>query len=303
MAIPDYQTLMLPLLQITRDGNDHVVSNIVDVLADLFSLTEDERKEMLQSGAQTKFRNRIAWARSYLVKAGLLIGSGRGVVRITERGLNVLATPPSKIDNNFLMQYPEFQEFRQRPHEQNNTNEGTAILEQADTPEELLDDSYQNLRQALADELLQKVKACSPSFFERLVVDLLVAMGYGGSLNDAGQAIGRSGDEGIDGIIKEDRLGLDVIYIQAKRWENTVGRPVIQAFAGSLEGQRAKKGIMITTSDFTKEAKDYVGRIEKKIVLINGEQLANLMMDFNVGVTTINTYVVKKIDGDYFEYV
>jgi restriction system protein len=206
----------------------------------------------------------------------------------------------------FLEQFPKYREFRKNvssSDEEINELPGLSqfVNEQSkETPEELLEQSYQSLRRTLAQEVLERVKLSSPYFFEQLVVDLLVAMGYGGSITDAGQAVGKSGDDGIDGIIKEDKLGLDTIYIQAKRWENPVGRPVVQAFAGSLEGQRGKKGILITTSRFSQDAKDYVNRIEKKIVLIDGEQLAQLMMDYNVGVSEKATYVVKKIDEDYF---
>lgn len=230
-----------------------------------------------------------------MTKAGLLETTGRARFRITERGLSVLQNNPTVINNDFLSRFPEFLQFRAiRRTTRRDYNEP------AGTPEETLEASYQNLRGELVQELLERVKGCTPSFFENLVVDLLVAMGYGGSKKDAGQAIGRTRDGGIDGIIKEDKLGLDVVFIQAKRWDGTVGRPVVQAFAGSLEGQRARKGVLITTSQFSPDAVDYVGRIEKKIVLIDGEELCQLMIDHGVGVTEVARYVVKKIDSDYF---
>lgn len=293
MAVPDFQSLMLPLLKIAGDGREHRLSEAIEALAVQFRLSEDDRRELLPSARQAKFDNRVGWARRYVKKAGLLESTERGKFRITERGLEVLRGNPASIDVKFLMQFPEFVEFRSV--KQRGENE-----EATETPEEALELGYQNLRRNLAEDLLERMKSCSPRFFEKLVVDLLVEMGYGGSRKDAGQAVGQSGDGGIDGIIKEDKLGLDVVYIQAKRWEATVGRPTVQAFAGSLEGQRARKGVLITTSQFSPDAKDYVTRIEKKIVLIDGEQLAQLMIDHGVGVTEVVSYPVKKVDIDYF---
>lgn len=299
MAVPDFQSFMLPTLRITGDAQEHSLSEMIDRLADEFNLSDDDRKELLPSGRQARFDNRVGWAVTHLRKALLLETTGRGKFRITERGRNALASKIAEINMKFLTQFPEFMEFRKR---QDNKLEDAN--EQADrsseTPEEALESSYQNLRRNLAQELLDRVKKCSPRFFESLVVDLLVAMGYGGSRKDAGQAVGQSGDGGIDGIIKEDKLGLDVVYIQAKKWDGTVGRPVVQAFSGSLDGQRAKKGVLITTSQFSQDAKDYVSRIEKKIVLIDGEQLAQLMIDHGIGVAEVATYTVKKMDSDYF---
>lgn len=299
MTVPDYQKIMLPLLKLLSDNNEHTLSETIEKLAQYFELSDEERKELLPSGRQAKFDNRVGWARTYMKKAGLLESTGRGKFRITERGKQVLQNNPTVIDNNFLMQFPEFQEFRNASRQANQNNE--ELQENSDqTPEEVLESSYQALRSELAQEILDRVKKCSPKFFENLVVDLLVAMGYGGSRKDAGEAVGQSGDGGIDGIIKEDKLGLDAVYIQAKRWEATVGRPVVQAFAGSLEGQRARKGVIITTSQFSKEARDYVKVIEKRIVLIDGEELAQLMIDHGIGVTEVARYVVKRVDLDYF---
>jgi restriction system protein len=274
---------------------------VSEKLASEFQLSEDDKNELLPSG-QLTYKNRIGWARTYLKKAGLLKSMGRAKFMITERGLQVLKENPSVINTKYLERFPEFLEFK-NAYKQNNEEVEIKTSLPADsekTPEEILYESYQELRSELAHELLEKIKSCSPSFFEKLVVDLLVAMGYGGSRSDAGQAIGKSGDEGIDGIINEDKLGLDVVYIQAKRWENTVGRPVVQAFAGSLEGQRAKKGVLITTSKFSQDAKDYVKVIEKKIVLIDGERLAQLMIDYDIGVSEQARYIVKRLDTDYF---
>ncbi len=299
MAIPDYQSIMLSLLRFASDGNEHSLREAIEGLSEKFGLTEGERKQLLPSGQQPIFDNRVSWARFYMSKAALLESTRRGYFRITQRGREVLAKNPDKINLKFLEQFPEFMEFRTRSNEPKEVTDA-ADAESLQTPGELLETAYQKLREDLSAELLKIVKECSPAFFERLVIDLLVKMGYGGSRKEAGKAIGRSGDEGIDGFINEDRLGLDVIYIQAKRWQATIGRPDIQKFAGALQGHRAKKGIFITTSEFSREAEDYVAKIDSKIVLIDGEQLAQLMIDYNVGVTPVTTYETKKIDSDYF---
>jgi restriction system protein len=294
MAIPDYQSIMLPLLKFAADGKEHTVREATDALAREFSLTDEERRAVLPSGQQTIFDNRVGWARTYMKKALLLDTPRRGSIVITGRGKEVLSSHPQRIDVGFLEQFPEFQEFRAIRKEK------PPDRPPGETPRELLEEAVQTLRDNLASELLQQIKSSPPRLFERVVVELLVTMGYGGSLKDAGQAIGRSGDEGIDGIIKEDRLGLDIIYIQAKRWTNTVPRPEIQKFAGALQGQRAKKGIFITTSDFSKDAREYAAKIDSRIILIDGEQLAQYMIDHNIGVAPVASYEVKRIDSDYF---
>jgi restriction system protein len=299
MPIPDYQTLMLPILQIASDGIEHSLSDIVEELANKFQLTEDEKKELLPSGRQAKFKNRVGWAKTYLKKAGLLNSSGRGKLCITQRGLDVLKNNPTAISREFLQQFPEFLDFQNSTQEINKPTTQNQVSKE--TPEEFLELSYQTLKSELAQEILQRIKSCSPKFFEKIVVDLLLAMGYGGSRKDAGEAVGQTGDGGVDGIIKEDKLGFERIYIQAKKWESTVGRPIVQAFAGSLEGFKAKKGVLITTSQFSKEAKEYVKLIEKRIILIDGETLSQLMIEYDVGVTEIGKYILKKIDSDYFD--
>lgn len=301
MAVPDFQSLMLPLLTLAGDGREHTSAEAGDLLARQFGLNQTDLKELLPSGKQSKYTNRIGWAATYLRKTKLLEGTGRGRFRITERGLTVLRENLPRVDLKYLERFPELATFRGDPI-QDQPADGVELAQETNqTPREVLEASYQALRRDLAQELLDHIKQKPPAFFERLVVELLVAMGYGGSLKDAGQAIGRSGDGGIDGVIKEDRLGLDYIYIQAKRWEGTVGRPVVQAFAGSLDEQKARKGVMITTSTFSQDARRFVERIEKKIVLIDGEQLTQLMIEYNVGVAIEESYVVKKIDLDYFE--
>jgi len=303
MAIPDYQTLMLPLLTLLSDKKPHRTKDVIESLAKSLKLSDHDRQELLMGG-QLVFNNRVGWARTYLKKAGLISSPSRGVLTISGRGRTALNQNPVKIDNNFLKQFPEFIEF------QNYKSEGVKISsvapsneEDQNTPEENIDIAYQKIRQSLAQELIDTVRGLSPSFFERLVVALLVKMGYGGSIKDAGQAIGKTGDEGIDGTIKEDMLGLDIIYIQAKRWQagNVVGRPELHKFVGALAGQGAKKGIFITTSSFTKDALGYSPKNETKIVLIDGEQLAQLMIEYDLGVSTQKVYQLKRIDTDYFE--
>ena len=291
---------MRPLLEFSSDGLEHSVRETLDYLAGEFKLSDSERKQLLPSGQQEIFANRVAWAKTHMRMAGLLENRARGVYKITSRGLQVLKEHPGRIDLRILQAQPGYLEARGRREEKTVDPGEKAKNEEDRTPEEMIEDSYAKLRENLGTELLSKLKIASPSFFERLVVELLVRMGYGGTRKDAGQAIGKTGDEGVDGIIKEDRLGLDTIYIQAKRWDQTVSRPEIQKFAGALQGFRAKKGIFITTSAFSKEAEEYASRIESKIVLIDGEQLWNLMIDYGIGVSAIATYELKRIDNDYF---
>jgi len=292
MAIPDFQKIMLPLLEFLGDKQEHSLRETIDSLADQFDLSEEERRELLPSGQQAIFTNRVGWARTHMVKAVLVESTRWGHFKITERGLAVLKENLTNINMKFLNQFEEFRKFRTHKKEKPD--------KQDKTPEEALEIAYQNLRNDLANDLLEQIKASPSNLFEKIVVELLVKMGYGGSRKDAGKAIGRSGDEGIDGIIKEDRLGLDIIYIQAKKWENTVGRPEIQKFAGALQGQHARKGIFISTSNFSREAQDYASRIDTKIVLIDGEQLTQFMIDHNIGVTPVSKYEIKRMDSDYF---
>ena len=301
MSIPDYQALMLPLLRLASDGAEHAMRDVVEALAEELGLTEEERRELLPSGQQARFANRVHWSRSYLKQAGLLDSPRRGYMKISPRGREVLGQSPAEINVEYLTQFPEFRDFRSRSGTQGGgESKPGKPTGDGETPEESVEAAYQDIRAELAKDLLDQVKAASPAFFEQLVVDLLVKMGYGGTRADAGQAIGKSGDGGIDGIIKEDRLGLDIVYIQAKRWEGTVGRPEIQKFAGALQGQRARKGVFITTSGFTREAEDYASRLDSKIILIDGTRLADYMIDFGVGVTPFAVYEIKRVDADYF---
>jgi len=303
VPVPDFQTIMLPLLRNAADGKERTSADARETLAKEFGLSEEEKNQLLPSGRQSRFANRCAWATHYLQQAGLLSAPRRGVHQITDRGRDVLKKSPSRIDIRFLEQYPEFLEFRARKADEEETKptEPVAAQAEADTPEEAMESAHARMRASLASELLGRVKSGSPRFFERLVVELLLQMGYGGSRRDAGQAIGRSGDEGVDGVISEDRLGLDIVYIQAKRWDSTVGRPEIQKFVGALHGKRAKKGVFITTGSFSSDATAYVENIDPKVVLIDGRRLTNLMIDFDVGVTTTATYHTKRVDSDYFE--
>jgi len=301
MAIPDYQSLMLPLLAFAADGLEHSVREGREHLALDLGVSDEERGEMLPSGRQPVFDNRVAWAKTYLQRAGLLSAPRRAHFQITDRGRQVLAENPAVIDTELLDRFPEFVEFR-TSGKKNGDEAGTGGAEACEsaTPEEMLESAHQRIREDLAGELLRRIKAESPVFFERLVVELLVKMGYGGSRKEAGKALGKSGDGGIDGIINEDRLGLDTIYLQAKRWEGTVGRPEIQKFVGALHGKRARKGVFITTSGYSAEALDYVAHLDPKVVLIDGAELAELMIDFGLGVTTTATYEIKRVDSDYF---
>jgi restriction system protein len=299
MAVPDFQTWFLPLLKRLSDGQSHRISDLQKQLVQDLNLSEQDLRESLPSGRALTYKNRLGWARTYLNKAELIESPKRGEWRITDRGRQVLAENLDYLNVAYLKRFPEFLEFitPKTP-----TEEPTGPKVEPDTtPEEQLEQAYETLRENAERELLSKIKSASPEFFEKLVVELLLKMGYGGAREDAGQTIGGSGDGGIDGVINEDKLGLDVVYIQAKRWENTVGRPFVQGFAGSLEGVRARKGVFITTSDFSSGAREFVRNIEKRIVLVDGKLLANLMFDHDIGLSTAATYQVKRVDSDYFE--
>jgi restriction system protein len=301
--IPDFETIMLPFLKTISDGKEHYMRNVEESLAIHFTLTKDELMELQPSGIDYIFKNRVGWARTYMKKAGLIDSPKRSYIILTQRGKDVISSGIESLNVKYLKQFPEFVAFQTPIKKETSSNKIEDIIEDNKTqnPEELIELGYLKIRQALEFEILEKLKTVDPYFFERIVVELLVKMGYGGSIADAGKAIGRSGDEGIDGIIKEDKLGLDVIYIQAKRWQGVVGRPEVQKFVGALAGQRAKKGVFITTSYFTKEAIEYANQMDTKVVLIDGEKLAQYMIDFNLGVSVQNTYEIKKIDTDYFE--
>ncbi len=301
--IPDFQMIMLPLLEILRDKEEHTLQEIIAKISEKFELTDEERKELLPSGNQAIINNRVGWARTYLKKAGLLNSPKRATFLITDEGFEILNSKPEKINIAFLKKLPKFKEWQDdylSKDKEGQTIEETELTDEK-TPQELLDYSFQKITHELSIELLDIVKSCSPAFFENLVIDLLVRMGYGGSRKEAGRAIGKSGDGGIDGIINEDKLGLDTIYIQAKKWENIVPIKEIRDFAGALLGQKAKRGIFITTSHFPKSAYDYVNSIEHKIILIDGKKLTELMVENNVGLSVQMKYEVKKIDTDYFE--
>ena len=302
MTIPDYQSIMLPLLRFASDGNEHRFREAVEALAEHFALSSEERLELLPSGRYPVFDNRVGWAGTYMKKAGLLEGPRRGYLRITSRGLSVLKESPRTISTKFLDRYPEFVAFRSKNGKEKISQPQVAVKDEDErTPIEAIEAAYQTVRNNLVTELLQQIKGCSPGFFESLVVEVLVKMGYGGTRKDAGEVLGKSGDEGVDGVINEDRLGLDVIYVQAKRWEGTVSRPEIQKFVGALLGKQARKGVFITTSDFSKQARDYAAAIESSVVLVDGEALAGLMIDYNVGTAVESSYEIKRVDSDYFD--
>jgi len=299
MAIPDFQSFFKPLLELAADGQEHSIREARDVIARKMNIDQASLTERLPSGTQTKFDNKTAWAKSYFIQAKILHSTRRRCFQITERGRELLMQNHERIDVKVLEQYPEFMEFHTAGRN------GSPVMDipaehQTETPEEILQKAYQNMRGELASDVLGRVKANSPNFFESLVVDLMVAMGYGGSRSDAGAAIGHAGDEGVDGIIKEDKLGLDTIYLQAKRWEGTVGRPEIQKFVGALHGKRAKKGVFITTGRFSEDAVEYIRNIDPKVILIDGRKLADFMIEYNVGITPMTVYEVKRVDSDYF---
>lgn len=302
MGIPTYEELMLPLLKLLSNKQTYTNKECNELLIKQFNLTEEEKRQTLPSKKSPIFYNRVNWAKTYMKKAGLVDAPKRGEVKITDVGLKLLKENPTKIKSKDLDRYESFREFANKSNKSITNPDKIIDVEENKTPEESIEDAFLKLKISLADEILEKIQSCSFDFFERLVIDLLIKMGYGGSREEAGRATKKTGDGGIDGIINEDRLGLDSIYIQAKRWKDTVvGRPEIQKFSGALDTPGATKGIFITTSTFTKEAKEYVTTLNnKKIVLIDGSQLAKFMIDFNVGVSLETTYEIKKIDSDYF---
>jgi len=303
MAIPDFQSIMRPLIEALTDGNEHTMRVLTELLNDNFGLSDQERSELLPSGQQSIFSNRVAWAKSHLKYAGLLENPTRGRVRISELGRKVIAENPQVINVKFLKRFPSYCEFIGKS-ELKADAEGTGmatVIEEERTPLEMIDTAYRSLVLATSKEVLSRLKICSPSFFENIVVKLLVAMGYGGVAGH-GTVTGKSGDGGIDGVIWQDQLGLDVVCIQAKRWEGSVGRPIVQGFVGSMDYYRARKGVIITTSIFTKDSLDFVHRIEgKKVVLIDGERLVDLMLEHDLGVTTTKTYQLKEVSNDFFD--
>ena len=300
MAVPTYQECIPPLLGLIQDGKVHKISDLRPLIAEELNVSDEDLAELLPSGKQSKFTNRVSWASIYLVKSGLASRPLRAHIQINEEGRKVIAKPPEKFDQKFFSQFPGFLEFqgKSKGKEQSVDNQ-SSDHEDSQTPEEQLHEAYITLRNDLAGELLDQIKSMSPRFFEKLVLDLMEAMGYGGTENPSSLTSGGA-DEGIDGIINEDRLGLDIIYLQAKRWEKQVSRPEIQKFVGALHGKRARKGVFLTTSTFSKEAHEYVSTIEPKVILIDGQKLANYMIDFNVGVSTAQTFRIKRVDSDYF---
>lgn len=303
MAIPDYETIMRPLLEACADGKGHRVRDLAEALAEKFQLTPIERAELLPSGI-VKFVSRVGWAKTYLKQAGLVEQPARAMVRITGRGRDALRSS-ERIDNAYLARFAEFRAFkdRSRPAQQPANAPSPNLPVEAVTPQEALQQAFDELRDSLVNDVLDALLHASPAFFERAVVDLLRAMGYGGAAEDAGTLLGGPGDGGVDGAIKEDTLGLDTVYVQAKKWarDRTVGDREIRDFIGALQLQRARKGVFFTTSDFTKSARDSATRSESRVVLINGKKLAELMVDYKVGVSVTSTLELKRLDSDYFE--
>lgn len=305
MAIPDYEACMLPLLEVLADGQQRTLRQVTEAIADRFGLTDEEKAEQLPSGQQTYIANRVGWAKTYIKYAGLVENPSRGRVLITEAGKQVLSEKPAMIDRQYLKRFPTFVEFMDKSYARKSktasSSDDTDAETDSQTPLETLDQAYEQLQKATSEELLERLKSSSPAFFEKVVVDLLVAMGYGGKTG-SGTVTGKPKDGGIDGVIKEDKLGLDVVCVQAKKWDAAVGRPIVQQFVGSMDFTRARKGVIITTSTFSAEALDFVERIEaKKVVLIDGDRLADLMMEYKVGVSTSKAYELQEVSGDYFD--
>jgi restriction system protein len=305
MPIPDFQTAMLPVLRAFNDG----AKSVADVLPTLraeFAITDEEAQEPIPSGRLTTLQSRAHWARTYLAKAGLLVSPGRNRHEITDAGRKLLASGVGRIDMKTLEQFPAYVAWREKEASRVVAS-GTPTAQPVQpvpvrTPDERMEHDFNLVEAALSEDLLAAVQGMSPKQFEQLIVDLLLAMGYGGGDRSMGGRIGKSGDGGIDGIINEDVLGLDAVYVQAKRYapDSKVGRPALQAFVGSLTGEGANKGVFVTTSDFSREAKDYLNKVQHRIVLINGERLARLMIQHEVGVRARQTYVIRSVDEDYF---
>lgn len=300
MPMPTYEEFIDPLLRLVNRTGPIKKRDYEDQLADIMDLGDDERTELLPSGKQHKFRHRIGWAATHLRKAGLIESPVKATIVITERGRSVIDENPSVVDVKYLRRFPEHLAFVSHKSPSGKAPTSNQDANEDLPPLERLGDAYNEYRESLASDLLDLIMQSPPDFFERLVVEVLVAMGYGGTLKDAGQAVGKSGDGGIDGVIKEDRLGLEFIYIQAKRWDGTIQRPQLQAFAGALMERNARKGVFITTSDFSSGAKSFASSISTNIVLINGEELADLMIEYGVGVIDEQTYRVKRVDPEYF---
>jgi restriction system protein len=302
MPVPDFQEVMRPLLTAIADGVEHELKEVKSKLIAHFSITEDELRTKIPSGRAFLFDNRLGWANTYLKKAGLITSARRGYLQITALGSSFLKDHPDGIKISDLKKIEQFKEFHQVKDKESKQPIGAELTEiEEKSPEEVIDSAFEVILNDLRSELIVTIKNCSPLFFEKMVIDLLIKMGYGGSRREAGTAIGKSGDEGIDGIINEDKLGLDSIYIQAKRLENTVPIKEIRDFAGSLLSKKARKGVFITTSDFPKSAYDFVNSIEPRIILVDGNKMASLMIEHGVGISTKETYEIKSIDNDYFE--
>jgi restriction system protein len=305
MSIPDYQSLMLPVLDASSRGEVRI-GEVAEELADKLGLSSEERSELLPSGKQTVFNNRVHWAKSYLSKANLVEITRRGYFRITPRGQAVLDSKPAHVDNKLLMQFEEFRQFRERssaPEKPDSQPTNPALEDQRQTPDESMRMAHRQIETALGHDLLKRIREAPPDFFERLMVNLLVSMGYGGSAEEAGRTLGRSGDDGVDGVVDQDALGLDRVYIQAKRYAagHSIGAGAIRDFFGSLDRHKASKGLFVTTSAFSSSARETAEFLSKRIVLIDGDQLARLMIRHNVGCRIEETLHIKKIDEDFFE--
>jgi restriction system protein len=300
MENPGFQEYFLPVLAFLGDGKGHFRKEIFERMAQKFGLNEEQKLAKVPSGSEPTYQNRIGWVLTYLKNARLISSPSRSFFKISRRGLGVLASNPKELNTNFLKRYDSFNKF-QTSH--GSKAIGETIGKESATPTEIVEEAYKEISDSVCSELLSRIRDNSSEFFENLVVDLVVSMGYGGNITDAGKAVGKTGDGGVDGVVKQDRLGLGKIYIQAKNWkpESTIGRPEVQGFVGALQEKKAKRGIFITTASFSKGAKEYIEKIQDPIILIDGEELVRLMFEYNIGVTTVKMYQVKRIDGDYFD--
>lgn len=301
--IPGFQDVMLPFLELLRDGQEIAMRDLTVKIADTFKLSEEERKTPLPSGDQPLFYNRVAWAKTHLKHAGLIENPNRGKVKISPEGMKVVLSKPKLVNVKYLKSYHSYQKFLgldEESHSNVSISDNLPIGDTAVTPQELIESSYLSIRSSTVNELVERLKKCSPAFFEHVVVRVLQSLGYGAT----GESLvtGKSGDGGIDGVIKEDKLGLDIVCVQAKRWEGTIGRPVVQAFVGSMDYAKSKKGVIISTSSYSKDAVQFLDKIvDKRVILIDGIRLANYMIDYGVGVNVTKRYDIKEVSNDFFE--
>lgn len=301
MAVPGFQEMFIHFLRSLADGETRHTSSIRSFVSEEMNLSEEDREEMIPSGQSTRLANRVGWARTHLRKARLIEQVKRGHYRITDAGKALLASPPENLNLHYLDTIPSHKNWFHASKKEKSETGTTGDHEASTPPNERIEEAYKELNDELASSLLEAMATMDAYAFEQLVIDVLFAMGYGGSRKEAARVTKKSNDEGIDGVINEDRLGLDVIYVQAKRWQNTIGRKEIQSFVGALAGKQANKGVFITTSDYNQNALEYAAKVSQKIILIDGKRLADLMIEYQIGVSPVRNITIKRLDTDYFE--